>query len=474
MTYPQGIRDCCSERYTLLLLPELSLMGFISGIRILVVAAILFTFFAENSCAQSSQVLDGVVAIVGSHPILRSDVEALAMSLGRTNAPTTDMRQYAASQLITQRIMVEHAQRDTLLTVSEDEVQRVLHERTQMLISQVGSEAAVVEMYGRSIAQIQQDYRQEIRDELLAQALQRQEYFRIRITPQEVREWFQAIPADSLPHIPELVRLAHIVRFPTVNPGARQEAMDRIQSIRDSVDAGIPFEDLARRHTDDPGSQNTGGRYTGMNIRDFVPEFGIMAGSLQPGEVSQVFETQFGYHFMRLNSRQGDVIDVNHILITVDDSQTDPASAISTLQTLRDSIITYNIPLGRLAREYSEDEYSAGRGGNIVVPQSGERDLRLEALSVNWQRTIADLEVGEISQPQPVDLLDGRSAYHILLLQRRTPPHRLSLETDYALVEEFALQDKRRRELENWQLGLIGTVQVVCHVASLCGEYGTN
>lgn len=449
-------------------------MGFTSGMRILALVATLFVFFAEHSSAQPNQVLDGIVAVVGSHPILRSDVEAVAIGMSRPNAPTNETRQRAAYHLISQRVVVVHAHRDTLLTVSEDEVQRELHQRTQVLISQVGSEAAVVELYGRSIAQIQQDYREEIRDELLAQSFQRQHYFRIRITPQEVREWFQAIPADSLPPIPELVRLAHIVRFPTIDPAARQEARNHIQALRDSIDMDVPFEDLARRHTDDPGSRNTGGRYTGMNIRDFVAEFGIMAASLQPGEVSQIFETQFGYHFMRLNNRQGDVIDVNHILIALDESRTDPTAAIATLQTLRDSIITHNVPFGRLAREYSEDESSAGRGGNVVVPQSGERDLRLEALSVNWQRSIADLEVGEISQPRPVELLDGRSAYHILLLQRRTPPHRLSLETDYALVEELALQDKRIREWEIWQRNLLDTVQIVCYVPSLCGEYGTH
>lgn len=400
--------------------------------------------------AQPTGQLDGIVAVVGDNVILRSDVEALALQFARGSAVTTEMRRTALDELINQNTLVEHAKRDTTITVSQDEVSDVLDERTDALVEQLGGEDEVVALYGRSLAQIREDFREPVRDQLLAQALQRRKYFEVRVTPQEVREWFAAIPADSIPEVPALVRLAHIVRFPEVNPDARAEAEQKIAAIRDSIEAGTPIEELARRHSEDPGSAQRGGRYERVNVRDLVPEFGAVAATTPPDELSQIFETQFGYHVLRLNSRTGDVVDFNHVLVRVDQSSTDPTSAIETLEMLRDSVVTHDASFARLAKEFSQDPTSTAHGGNVVVPQTGDRDLRLDALDASWRDTIDTLDVGEISHPTQAQMLDGQQGYHIVMLQRRQEPHTLSLETDYTMIQDFALQDKRQRELEAW------------------------
>jgi len=410
----------------------------------------LAALFVGAAAAQPTGSLDGIVAVVGENVILRSDVEALALQFTRGGAVTTEVRQLALNELINQNALVEHAKRDTTIVVSPDEVNDVLDQRTEALVQQLGGEDEVVRLYGRSLAQIREDFRDAVRDQLLAQALQRRKYFEVRVTPQEVRSWFDAIPADSIPDVPALVRLAHIVRFPEVNPEARAEAQAKIAAIRDSIVAGTPIEDLARRHSEDPGSAQRGGHYERVNVRDLVPEFGAVAATTPPGELSQVFETQFGFHVLRLNQRTGDVVDFNHVLVRVDQSSTDPTRAIETLAALRDSVVTHGASFAQLAKEYSEDPLTAARGGNVVVPQSGDRDLRLEALDASWRRTVDTLEVGEISHPTQATLLDGQQAYHIVMLQRLQEPHRLSLETDYTLIQDFALQDKRQRVLEEW------------------------
>lgn len=425
-------------------------------------------FPGQAQAQQDRQIIDGIVAVVGTHPILRSDVDAMAITMARGSSPTTAMRRTALEELIVQQAVAAKAQRDTTIIILEEEVSQVLEERTQELIAQVGSQAEVEQLYNRSIAQLKEDYRRDVRNQLLAQALQRRVYFGVRVTPQEVRQWFNAIPSDSLPDIPELVRVAHIVRFAQVQPEAREEARERIQALRDSIEAGTPIEVLAERHSADPGSRNQGGRYASINIRDLVAEFGAVAGVLEPGELSHVFETEFGFHVMRLNSRRGDIIDFNHILIQVDASRTDPAEALATLETVRDSIVHRGGSFARLAREFSEDEASASRGGNIVVPQTGDRDLRFEALGPQWRATLDTLSVGEVSQPTRVSLLDGRSAYHIVTVQRRVPPHTMSLETDYALAEELALQEKRQRVMQEWLVNLREEVFISCKDETLC------
>ncbi len=431
----------------------------------LLVGAVLIQ---DAHAQRDGQLLDGVVAVVGSQAILASDVDAMAIAMARGSSPTTSLRRSALRDLITQQAIAEYALRDTTLTVSEEEVSQVLEERTRELIQQLGGEEAVVELYNRSVVQLQQDYRRDVRRQLLAQAAQRRVYFNVRVTPPEVREWFARIPADSLPEIPELVRVAHIVRFAELEPAAREEARQRIEAIRDSIDAGASIETMAERYSDDPGSRTQGGRYAGINLRDLVPEFGAVAGTLEPGEVSHVFETQFGYHVMRLNSRRGDILDFNHVLIQLDQERTDPTSAIATLTMVRDSVVHRDASFGRLAREFSEEPQSAARGGNVLVPQTGDRDLRFEALGADWRTTLDTLEVGEVSMPTRVSLLDGRQGYHIVTLQRRVPPHRMSLETDYTLAEEFALQEKRQIELDRWISRVREQVPVTCIDELLC------
>ena len=153
---------------------------------------------------------------------------------------------------------------------------------------------------------------------------------------------------------------------------------------------------------------------------------------------------------MRLNNRLGDVVDFNHVLIRIDESRTDPTEAIATLEMVRDSVLTGGASFALMAKEFSEDETSAARGGNVTVPQSGDRNLRYDALSPSWKQILDTLDVGELSQPANVELLDGRQAYQIVLLQRRVPAHPMTLADDYALIEEYALQDKRQRVMSAW------------------------
>lgn len=410
--------------------------------------------------AQTTGEVDGIVAVVGDGVILRSDVEALSFQLARGQGVTDALRRQALDDLITQQSLVEHAKRDTTVSVTPDEVNDALDQRTDALVAQLGGEDQVVALYGRSLTQIREDFRDQVREQLLAQTFQRNKYFQIRITPQEVREWFNEIPADSLPDVPELVRVAHVVRFPEVDPRARNAARATIDAVRDSVASGAAtIEEMAGRYSEDPGSAQRGGRYERVNIRDLVPEFGAIAATLAPGELSQVFETQFGFHVMRLNNRLGDVVDFNHVLVRIDASQTDPSAAIATLSMVRDSVLAGG-SFALLAKEFSEDETSAARGGNVTVPQTGDRDLRYEALGPRWHQAIDTLAVGEISHPTEVDLLDGRPAYHIVLLQKRTPAHAMTLATDFPLIEEFALQEKRQREMAEWVEELRSTVYI--------------
>lgn len=399
------------------------------------------------------RVIDEIVAIVADDIILKSEIDAvLANAIQQQRLEYSDLLwSQALEQLIDQKVMAEAAKRDTNLTVTEDQIDQSLDERIDMLSMQIGSEALLEETFGKTVEQIRADLREDFRDRLLAEQLQGQKMRAIKVTPSEVRDWFSQFPTDSLPTLPDIIRVAHIVRHPEISPEAEADAFDIISTIRDSIVTGTSsLEDMARRYSDDPGSANSGGRYREMALGGLVPEFAAVASRIAEDSLSAPFRSPFGYHVLRVNDRRGETIDFSHVLISVDQSDTDPTDAIAYLTVLRDSILTGKISFEVLARRHSEEATSAEIGGRLIDPSTGERDLFLEALGPDWRAVIDTMEVEELSSPAPVTLLDGTQSYHIVLLQRRVPAHRVDIETDYARIEQLALEEKRNREMRQW------------------------
>jgi peptidyl-prolyl cis-trans isomerase SurA len=182
-----------------------------------------------------------------------------------------------------------------------------------------------------------------------------------------------------------------------------------------------------------------------------VPEFAAVASRTPIGTVSQVFynDSQNGFHILRVNSKSGDAVNLNHILIRVGGTDTEAAKA--RLRAVRDTLLNNeDVTFERMARRHSEEDRSAQNGGRVTDPQSGTRDLVLDRLNPSWRQTIEQLEVGEISRPTSVQLLNGEDAFHIVRLDRRTPAHRANLDMDYERIRQLALQEKRSRKMQEW------------------------
>ncbi len=399
------------------------------------------------------QVIDEIVAVVADDIILRSDVDALVLGvLQQQQIPYSDeIWAQALNQLVDQGVLVEHARRDTNISVTDVQVDQSIDQRIAALTQQVGSISRLEELYGQSVEELRETLRKTYREQLMADQFQSAKLQTITVTPSEVREWFAQFPADSLPTLPTMIRTSHIVRYPKVSAAAENEALEIITAIRDSIITGrSTLENMARRFSEDVGSAAAGGRYEEMVLGDLVPEFAAVAARAEPGELSAPFKSPFGYHILRVNSRVGEQVDFSHVLINIDKTKADPSEAIKFLNTLRDSLLTTGAPFALLARRHSEESATAEIGGRVIDPQTGERDLFLEALGEEWQELADTLEIGEISLPGPVTLLDGTLAYHIVQLQRIVPEHRVDIETDYARIEKLAQDDKRNREMRRW------------------------
>jgi len=423
--------------------------------RFLQYCGLITLLFLPSVTTQAQQeVIDEIVAIVGENKILlRSEIDALVTSISQQQEIqySDELWYQTLQQLIDQEVLAEHARRDTNIVVTDDQVNQSLDQRIQIMSQQLGGETRLEEIYGQSVIQIRADLRDEIKNRLLAEQFQNTKLQSLRITPTEVREWFAQFPTDSLPVLPPIVRVSHIVKYPEILPEAREEALEIITAIRDSITVGgQSLEEMATRYSEDTGSIQTQGRYEDMLMGDLVPEFAAIAARIEPGDLSQPFQSPFGFHILRVNQRIGDVIDFSHVLINIDKSRSDPTKAIAELTSIRDSILTYDLPFELMATRHSEEESSAEIGGRVVDPNSGERDLFIDALGVDWKSTIDTLETGQISLPAEVTLLDGNLAWHLVLVQRKLPTHRVSIDTDYARIETLALDNKRNVEIRRW------------------------
>ncbi len=413
------------------------------------------SLLAPTTATAQQKTIDRIAAIVGNEVILTSEVDqAVRRQVQRGQASYSDeLWMKALQDLVDQKILSEKARRDTTLTVTDQQVSAQLDRQIERMSKSAGGEDQLEKVYGKSILEIKETFRSDFRNQLLAQRLRQRRLQKIDITPSEVQQWFEKMPSDSLPDLPKSVRLSHIVRYPKATDNAKQQAKQLISTVRDSiVNGGASFEKMAKQFSDDPNTASQGGSLGKVNLDQLVAEFSAVASRTPIGKVSQAFynENKEGFHILRVNSKSGSTVDLNHILIKVGPSGTNTEKVQSKLRSIRDSILNHNVSFEKMARRHSEEDRSAKNGGRVTDPESGTRDLVLDALDPTWRRTLQNLEEGEISQPTKVQLLNGEEAYHIVRLDRRTPAHQANLDKDYQRLRSLALQDKRNRKMREW------------------------
>lgn len=404
----------------------------------------------------SPQVSDKIVAVVNDHIILKSDVDQRIFEFLQSSQGMTFSEELwfdVLETMVDNFVMVEKARIDSVV-VSDEEVNRELDQRTRVLVERAGGERQLEQALGKSLVQLRSEYREQFRQEMVADRLRQMKRSTIRITRPEVEEFFYGIPTDSLPTIPEMVEIAHIVSIPPPKKEAENRAFQLASAIRDSIiNHSANFEDMARKYGED-GTAPRGGLLPLMPLGDLVPEYSAAASALSPGEISQVVQTPFGYHVIRLNQRVADQIETNHILIRVRDDEMDTQFSIDFLTAVRDSIINHGKSFAAMARIHSDDKNTAPSGGRLINTQTGDRKLPLEQMDPALYRTIVALEnIGDISEPRPFNTGQPGTqptVYRIVRLINRVPEHTANLDQDYDLVRNFALQQKQTIEMQKW------------------------
>lgn len=425
--------------------------------------------YSSHLLAQNAQVTDQIVAIVNDRIILKSDVDEEVRNymnqLQMNNQPVQFSEQLwydALQSMVDNNVMLEKAELDSVV-VSDDMVDRQMDQRLNQMIRQAGGERQLEEVFGQSIIQIRADFREQFREQMIVQQLQQQKYSSINITRPEVQQFFNNIPQDSIPLIPEQVAVSQIVINPEPLADAQEQAYEMASAIRDSIlNDGKEFEEMARKYSDD-GSAARGGLLPMMSINDLVANYSAAATALESGEISEVVQTEFGFHVIRLNRRMGDNIETNHILIRIDETLVDEEAAIEKLNALRDSVLNHGVNFNDLARRHSDDEQTKAFGGRVLDPQTGDRLVPISQLEPSIYRIVLLLdEEGEISEPRSFTTQNRTTstAFRIVRLDRLIPEHRANLEDDYERIRDIALNRKQMATLQQWLADLRDEVYI--------------
>ncbi len=389
-----------------------------------------------------AQTLDRIVAVVSDEMILESELNAQVQFFVMSNKVdpnTPGLREQVLQNMISEKLILAKAIEDSI-TVSEDEVTQQLDAVIQQRIQSAGSEARLEEAYGMPISKIKREYRDEMKKNLLTQRLQQQRFSFSQIGRLEVEEFYK-IYKDSLGEVPEEIELSHILINPKFDEVAKAETRKRMNSLLDSIKAGVPFEDLAKRHSQDPGSATQGGDLGLVRRGLFVKEFETAVFALKEKELSGIVETTFGLHVIQLLERRGDAVHPRHILLRVERTQASDDSTVAQLNRLRDRIKAGE-SFAELARKYSEQPETAILGGDLGL-------MELEQLPKDLYPAVSTMKTGEISEPLKIPV--GNSyGYSIVWVKKRIPAHKATLDQDYKRIETVANNFKRQKDYAAW------------------------
>lgn len=407
------------------------------------------------------QVIDKVVAVVGKNIILQSDVENqyLQMRLQTgANGSAQTMRCEILEELLLQKLMLNQAEMDSV-NISDAQVESELDRRIQYFVSRMGSQEKLEEYFNKSITEIKDEVRRAAKDNLLQEEVQRKIMERVVVTPNEVKRFYSNLPQDSIPMVEAQYEIAQIVKRPPVSIDEKLQVKERLYQIRKRILEGeSSFSTMAVLYSEDPGSARQGGElgFTGRGV--FASEFEAVAFNLRDGEISDVVETEFGFHIIQLIEKRDDMVNCRHILLTAKV----PIEALEKAQNELDSVACLirsgEKTFEEVCMKVSDDD-TKSNGGYITHAATGAKRMSISEMQEmesyypefkNLSFVISRLDVDEVSDPLPMTTNENKDAFRLVVVKKKIPAHKANIKDDYNLIQGWALNLKKRQAIEKW------------------------
>ncbi len=426
--------------------------------RILFSLALFLSSFA--SFAQPKQVVaDKIIAVIGDKIILKSEIENNLLDMQRQGV---DLPPNAECLLLEQsmgvKALVLQAEKDSL-PVTDEEVEADIDNRIRYYIQAYGGKTELEKVAGKTIYQLREDMKTGFRDQKLAMAMRNKVVENVRITPKEVKEYFNTIPVDSLAYYESELEIGQIVIFPKASRDAEEYAMEQLKEYRERIIAGKDFKQMAALYSEDPGSKDKGGEYEiNRSQKDFDATFMAKAFALKEGQISTPFKSNFGYHIIQMVNRAGDDALVRHILKVPQVTSIELEETELKLDSVRAKLIAGTIDFGTAVNTYSNDETSKFTAGMLQGPNGNF--LTIDQLDKEMIPVFQNLQVGQYSKPVPYTNEQGKKGIRVVYLKSKTAPHRENLQDDYSRIADRALEAKKENALEEWFAKKIKTYHI--------------
>ena len=430
--------------------------------RIVLLYASLVLAMVATAQEPKVQVIDKVVAVVGKNIILQSDVESQYVQYrmqGDYEGSSAAMHCAILEELMFQKLMLNQAEMDSL-NVTDNEVEAEMNRRISDLLGRAGSQEKLESIFNKSMSEIKEELRRLVREKSLQDQVRANILKGVVVTPAEVKAFYKNLPSDSIPDVDDQYEIVQIVKRPPVSIDEKLAVKDQLYQIRRRILEGeSSFSTMAILYSEDPGSASKGGELGFTGRGEFAPEFEMVAFNLRDGEISEVVETQFGFHIIQLIERRGDYVNCRHILLTAKV----PVEALEKAQHELDSVAQLirngDLTFEEACLKFSDDD-SKTNGGYIANPMGGYRISLQEIQELgnypsfgefkNLAFVINKLPEGTVSDPLPMTTNDNKDAFRLVMVKKRIPAHKANLSDDYALIQSWALNKKNQEVISSW------------------------
>lgn len=413
------------------------------------ILAFLLIISASGYGQTDGLVIDEIIAKVDNHIILKSELELGYLDMiTRGMAIDGNSKCRVLENLIVNKVLLAKSEIDSI-SVMEYDIDRSLDSKLRYFISQIGSEEKLEEYYGKSIDQFKEELREQEREQLLIEKMSSTVVQDVAITPGEVRRFFNRIPSDSLPFFSKSVEVGEIVINPQAGSERKAQEFELLRSLKKRIQEGESFNSLARVYSQEPGASQTGGELGFFRRGELASAYEETSLRLQPGEISNPVETEFGIHLIQMIERRGNEYSTRHILRMPAPSAEDVQRTVETLDSLRRMILLDSISFEKAARDFSENKLSSASGGFILDP-SGSTKISVEQLDPNTFFAIDTMRVGTISPPLVYKDDKGKDAVRLIFYKNSIKPHQANLDDDWSRIRSAALKDKEQIVLDEW------------------------
>jgi len=414
--------------------------------------ALIILGATTSSVPAQDKIVDQIVAVVGGNIILKSDVEYMNINQQASGVISEgDMKCEILENLLIDRLLIAEAELDTLIEVTPSQVNQQMDAQIQMYISRLGSEKAVENYFKKPIALIKSDMQEGIRNQLLSSQMQSKIVQDVTVTPSEVRYSFRNLKEEDIPTIPTKYEYAQITIKPQISVEEENRVKSQLRDLKRRIEEGANFASLAVMYSEEPGASRTGGELPYYGRGELDASYAAAAFNLKGDRISNVVQSEFGYHIIQLIDKQGEKIKTRHILMTPKPSIEAKEQAYERLDSLANLLRKGEIPFAEAAMMFSSDKNTRNSGGIAINPNTMSSKFSVEELDSDVSKLLTKMNVNEISKPfESIDPSTQQPVYTIIKLIDKVEAHKANLQDDYQQLADLYLSKKKEDVLQEW------------------------